>query len=911
MSNRTRVLTDSVKSVNRIMKRQNDDNHATFGIEAVTLSNLAWQVVIADKSKHGLPKLRMINDNIASSIVLEELINTKGIKNFIPESSLCLSTATEVLVNMNLLRANPSYINNKATLDKDQLYQVNEIEKLIEAYENKLNEKEFYDDVRIIKAAISILDGSSSHLDGYEYLQCYFDKKSEIEENLCKLINGNNKPEEYTKPINNKVNYNFVECYGMANEAEYVAQNIIDNGYKFEDVHIYYTSGEYQKLLEMAFKKHDMKVFFTSGQDATSLNYVQIIKGILNWYKGGCKYQDLFYVMNNPLFAFEVVDAEGKKTFRPASDMFFFGIGYGIGWSADRYKEVEEGDYTKDTNKDGEVIPSRKAFRTELLPAFGKLAEDITGVKDAVALFDVLRKFVKEHSYRTNLENRVATPMFDQVANDIRLSSFSLDSLDEILEYVENTIDSAIVGDVTENDSEIVAVTASLVSKPECPSGKYIFAMGLSSKEFDPSISESPAFGDEIREKLFGSTPIGNVTLAKNEIIRNENILETIFNQSYEDGLVTIIRSNADITRDGSDVAASAFYERLRNEKEPKKYTGYFNITNKPLHIKREEIWSGYDVWWEEKGNPIKLQFSKTSLDNFLKCPLSYHYEKDLYISNEEYTAYEPDKWLDSKTKGTLIHRIFELYANNALVGKKVREPFDENDKAFIDAVEIAKNEMLMEKAYPNLEAFKEDLDYCIRIATNYLSYMHEDLANNGWEVCECEIKLDPEKFTRAFSACGKDFEISFTGSIDRLDKKEEDCKTVYRIVDYKTGKSKKAEEMKASTKQHLIYAQYIESIYGEDCVSGFEYQYLGTPGAKKISSAKIGANELKDEIISSTVKAHIDGTESSSDQISEQTLFGEIYVNHNYQAELGIYDEEDKCGYCKYKDLCINGFIK
>jgi len=866
------IVTDSIKSVNRIIRRQNNQGTPTFGVEAITALGLAWQILIEKKSAEGLVPIRLINNNTASAIALEIILKNPSLLSFIPKESVSLATARELLNNINILRTNK--------YNECSVLRLSELLGFIDIYEKNLKERNLYDEPMVLSEAIAMLEEGSVGIDVSEIETCYYQVPSMIEEHFVSLLNPKG---EFKKPENKVAEYEFVKTYGVSNEADYVAKTIIDNRITLGDIEIICDTAVYGSYIKECFTKRGLAFNFTSSVSGSGFNYIQILKNLLDWNLQGCKYEDLFKIMLNPIYGFEF---EGK--INRAASAFFKGISYGIGWGADRYFDVKRPEY----DVSHEIIEGEyyKTFREIELPALGNLAKQLNNASMVVEALDALTAYGNIHKFKRNSENRYTTNALLTLRKSIAAVRIEFSRKEDMFEYLKTELDSISYTQGETND----AVNVSSIYTPACIERKHIFVLGMSAKEFKISVAESPILGDGLRKALFGDTLCGNVSLAENAIEDAEEIVRGFLKSAPEEAKITLISSSADNTRDGSEVATSALFEKLlfeagKTEKDVIKADSYNEITIFDAIIPHDFAWKDYVVNWPAKEELYSKVFSKSSLDALLECPLKYHYEKDLYINKEEYTTYDPGRWLSASETGTLVHRILELYANTFLKGNtNVPENFDRDCKAFIDAVELATKEAESTNAAPNDSVKEKELNDCIEMATSYLTYLHNDLHNSGWVVFSCEEDMELSESTFKFNYNGTDIEIRFSGVIDRIDrKKNEDGTFSYRIQDYKTGKEKTASKMKKETKQHLIYAHYIEKKYA-GTVDSFDYLYL-----------KALLNGV------STWKAEIDSAELSKDVLSsaEQETIYKILAEHNY-TWLGY--DEDKCTYCNYKDICL-----
>ena len=847
----------------------NDAGEVFHGEDVVTALGLAWQFLIEEKSKLGSTSIRLINNNTASAILCEMLLKDKSLLPFIPKESLCLATAKEVLVNMNLLRCNEY----DSSVSGHHKY----LETLIQKYEALLEERSLYDEPKVLKEAVELLSTNKVTHTKAPLKCCYFNKPSMLEEKFVSLLGS---VSEFPKPQNSRADYKFVKIYGVINEADYIAKKIIEDNIPLEDVEVICSSSIYSDYIEKAFSKRGLKYSFESGVTAEGLNTIQLYNGLIDWYLGGCKYRDLFNVMYNPIFAISV---DNKMT--GAGPVFTDGISYGIGWGKDRYYNVERSEYDISHNKT--EYGKNYAFRKTELPKLGDLAGAIDRSSSAIDVFDLLYQYIESHKFPRNLENRYIKTALFNLRKSISAANLSFTDKADMLEYLRNELNSLSYRPSDEGScAEIIDI-----NKPACPDRKNIFVLGLSANEFKISAAESPVLGDDLKKALFGAAPCGNVHLAENAVSEAEEIVRNTLKAAPDEASITILSSDADVLRDSSGVASSALFEKLLKE------TGgtiqeehqYYEITNHDVHVDHDAEWAGFDVIWPAASNPIERNFSKSTLDTLLGCPLRYHYQNELYINQDQYPDYDPSRWLAANESGTLVHKILELYANACLKDNTaVSETFDEHCAEFKAAVMKAAAEADTAKAAPNAAVRDAELEAAVNMAKAYLVVLHKDLHDNGWVVISCEEKISKEECVYSFNTSGTDFTLHFSGSVDRIDRRQiEDGSYVYRIADYKTGS-----KSSTSTKQHSIYAHYVSAKYGAP-VEAFEYCYLKSllngDSKWKISFKK---ESLEGEIISSA---------AGESGMSEQGLLYEIFANHNYEC-LNAPD----CKYCRYEDICL-----
>jgi len=897
----TYIITDSLKNVNTLIRRENYAGRPSHGVESRRAVELAWEIVIAHHSKSDIFTAHLINDNTAAAVLLSLL---KENSLFIPAESLCMATAKEVLTNINLLRA------NAYTTVSDS--RVADLEKLIVSYEQKLKQLNNYDEVLAIKEAKALLEKGDVAPVQEEYKTCYFAKPSTLEREFVKMLNGGVAPADYglrilddsveSKSIDAvRRTKSFVSCYGIVNEVDFVAKTIIEKDYPFEDVEIICDQGIYEPFIAECFAKRRLPYSFSTGISMSGLDEVRLYRDLIKWFEHGCKYEELKPVMHNKRFCFsyeEIDNGEKKKVSKRAARAFMAGIDYGVGWGAERYLDPQQSSYAKQHNFTESEY--EKAFRTELLPELGKLAQNLDSTTNCSKFFNYLFDFVKLHTF-SSAENKYTRPRLENLRKNLAAINLEFETREELLDYLYGELGSLSY----RREDGPASVLISSLKNVTVPERKHIFVIGLSSKEYDVSTAESPVFGDVLRKELFAD-PVsgclsGNATLAEDNRRLADLTIKQTFAYATDNADITLIYSSADVMKDGSEVARSAFYESMMQAcgiEGPEKETHYYEITTTATKIPYKYAWPSFKVEYDPVPSEIELKLSKTRLDELLGCPLKYHYDKELKINSEGYSLYDPGAWLAANEKGIIIHRVLEDYANNILLNKS--DAGDFNEEQFEKSFELAKSEMLNAKAAPSEAILEDECEEYKRIIKIYLEWLHAELKESGWTVHACEYDIEKNSVgSYQFSQDGEkgsfDFDIAFSGAIDRIDRKtDEDGNTVYRIIDYKTGQmdDKKVKQ----TIQHLLYAWYVRRAFAQNGVNaeveGFYYQSLKEI-KQQLKPTETKIDDLTDDFLS-----------------DKKELLYKVYVQHDYLSQVQKDDKTEACRYCMYKDICTKTLL-
>jgi ATP-dependent helicase/nuclease subunit B len=262
-------------------------------------------------------------------------------------------------------------------------------------------------------------------------------------------------------------------------------------------------------------------------------------------------------------------------------------------------------------------------------------------------------------------------------------------------------------------------------------------------------------------------------------------------------------------------------------------------------------------------------------------CPYSFFLQEILNIKSIEEAGYDPNKWLDAATRGTLLHEIFELFYRE-LQQRSEKPSFDQHHSLM---TEIAKSRLEKIKAQVPPPNKKVELQESEEIRESCETFLRIEEGNSEHG--------DPKYFEYTFGVEGSEpacitlpsgtFHLS--GKVDRVDQQKDDS---YHIIDYKTGGTKKYEGeiifRGGRQLQHLLYTLAIENhlSLGEGAVQKSSYFFPTKKGLGK-------AFERKQE-----ESSRINGAD-----ILEKLL---SIIEHGHFT---MTDDEKDCTYCKFKAIC------
>ena len=873
-----------------------------MGFKTISSIDLAIDVINDyNASNDRIEQIKMVSAPISISFI--DKIMRENDYSFCPKESLCKATCLEILSNINFIKLNETLPTFRFSEDD----KIIDLKNIIEKYESKLDEYSLYDECKIYTKARDILKS------GYEYTipndedvsLVFFDDKRCFAETIFLHTLKNRLKKEFTaidpiKFIQEKsINTNAVKCFGVYNEIDYVNNDIAKNKYKFGDVQILYTSDEILPYIKSIFGENGIETNVVSPYSALGNKYLRLILDIAKFAKGGYVYEDLKKVCFN-----RILDIKNIGT------MFLNGINWGIGFKLSQYKDfVTKIDNYKPEN-DGE------AKEVELFKR-----GYIDFIKDLIKVFDInsfnvkdvytsILEFVNKYTKDQNLDKNKIKAKLESMADDFAyIDNFS--DMDSLLEYlIEELEDVKIVDE--ENNSTISVKKLDgffIVNR------KHVYIVGLSSKHYNVSTTESPVLSDEERKEYF-VLDNGNVPLKCDAQMDSENqIMKTISCLDADD--LTFSMSDYS-TLEFMPLAESNLFKKLCDKYMSKLDTknntileinSYNHIVDKDYKFNIDRLISKKcsedteesddetlakptdDGYIDTRDKEFEIRFSKSSLDDFKNCILHYHYAKEAYINEEQYASPKEDEWLAANERGTFAHSVLEKYANECLIDKKVSDKV--NIDKFNEIFEKVKTDTIAEHPIDS-ECIAEDfLSERKNSLLSYLERLHKELSSsdNKWKVLATEqyFGYGDKECIKKYNINDKTFIIRYNGYIDRVDGYEDnDGKLHVRLIDYKTG-SKGGFGFEHTT-QHHIYSLFYNN---DSIVDEFRYEFIFDEIENEGDGViVINGSEMQDPI----------------EHFNLKDKLYDVFVNHNYNVDAidDSYEGGDICRYCNYKDICL-----
>lgn len=931
------VVVQSVKDANRYIRRINKCGEVVKNIKCSTLMETAKDIIMQKLALEGNLKAPDILDSVSSSILMGKILEEKSKEKddfFVPQKSINYETSVRIwniLLQIRMGEVTEEYKNSS----ESKLIQIQDV---IASYEKKLIEQNKYDLCRVYQEAISILEKNNGQLfasaNEYAISDICQERLTAVEKKFWEKLTGGvyeiksfqtitgKSLEECGREEHKKLllqGANFFKGYGIANEVNYVVENIKKQKQNYGDVCVLYTSAEYETFLEAQFGSSRIPCCMTSRQLAADNRYIGFMKSVLRWAKSGYLYSEL-----KP-----VVCAQG--TYR-IMNLFYDEIKKNIGWGLERYKayvdrmsltDAEKADYEKcseqERAKKYEAYEKRKdyiEFLRKLIYVFD--FEDINRVSYKEVynrLLEFVRDIIGNHSDYAVVKNAMyqEIKIFEQMGNAC---------MDEVISMLQKRVNALHWSDSEENNKVVVE---QLTDKVRILDRKYIYLIGMSAAHFGKKSVSSPILSDE-ELGVYLNKNAGFVRFA-NQMERRlaESLYRTLTTCEKEKNLFIGYcgYDTINMRRQAPSVTFLRMLQAVGKAKEEVEAAEYNYLLSQSVRFTEEDVWEGNagekstekkekvsidKKQKEEMEKPKRIKTSVTGIQTLLECPLRYYYQRIRWLAQEEYKMPDADKWLSAAEKGILAHAILEKYIKKWFVGKKKEEflPQLEED-CFKNICEQAVSDMMEECPYTSetIKYFEQSaiIDRC----RSYLEKMHQEFTdgNNEWLVEGCEVPYD--KFYLYFNENGKckkeeaEIELWFNGFIDRLDYRiDQQGIKHYRIIDYKSGKKENLDKKieQGTLVQHIVYAMAIEEEAGE--------KNEGTVVVDEVDYCHLFEEEVNNQLLVCSGNEPL--SEKAEKLIVDTLINSEFNKLEKMKINAGQKDEilsKTDCSYCAYKDVC------
>lgn len=613
-------------------------------------------------------------------------------------------------------------------------------------------------------------------------------------------------------------------------EVENVAQNILDlvknKNYRYKDIAVVSADIEnYSEDIKAIFEEYNIPVFIDEKKDVSQNILMKYIISLLNIYANNYSYESMFSYIKSG-----ILEIPANKIFLLENYVKKWGI-RGSKWYKSDFEFEEKNDIQDEVNK----------TKKQIIEPIIELKKNLSGEKTAKEITKKLYEFIEKNNIQENilkkaeeLEEKEQKEAADGYRAGIKIF---FDVLDEIFMIFENDKMSF------ERYNKILQIGISQSEFGRIPSSfdqvlfgdtdrtktrdiKILFLLGINDGAIPNILKDEGFLNDKDRDRLKEN----NIEIAKNSL---ELLYENQFNiykvlcmpeeklyLSYpvtdKEGkairpsiLITQIKKIFENLTEDSDIIEKKYkittkQATLNNVIE--KYKQYLDGEN------IDEEWENAILWYKQNqkdkitkilkgadytnipeqitaGN-IKeiygknLRTSISRLEQYRKCPFSFHLKYGLKLNEEE------EFKIRSLDTGNFMHEVIdEVFSKIETNQLDVKTISKEELNKIIE--EIINQKLGMSKNYiftssPKFIVLTKRLK---KVVNESIQYIIEQLKNSKFELYGHELEFNEKSELKPMKIdLENGNQVTVTGKIDRIDIAKTENNTYVRIIDYKSS---------------------------------------------------------------------------------------------------------------------------
>ncbi|MBO5560012.1 MAG: PD-(D/E)XK nuclease family protein, partial [Firmicutes bacterium] len=633
------IITDSVKNINRMIRKCNAEDLYKFNIKVMSFSQIAKECAAEKAAESNV--IPQFLENIEYTAIIGRLLGS-GSYGFIQKQNYCFDAYNEILKIINQIRMNRLKGKNE---------KISEINKLIAAYETELENNNEYDVCRMLHEVRKKYDNA-------EFALAFSRKLTLLEKRAAEILSGKSYDDIDKIDMYDKINYDnvdFVEVYGKANEVKAVVDDIAAKAPTLDNVTLYYTADEYENIIAAQFGAHNIPYRFETGVRGLSNDYIRLMYDILLFVKNGWEYKGLECAVLNPAAALGSLSGFDRE----------ISTGYG----RDRYQKYTE-------MHDNKI----QRFLGDLYALFDPACFKSTDVLFN-AFLDLLNKKNAEGEQYTAFDKRVARVSFENTLKYMRI--MPVDSFDSAIDVMLECLEKMRVIYKAPEGAYVSAVRYNGYNMAE---KNFNYIVGLSSRQFLSQQIQSPLLSDIELEEY-----VENPELSRDKNLNKNNSLRQTL-ASNDKARFMLVYSTYDAAEQ-KIMSPASIYINLLAESGKKREDCVYRTSYNHFYGHVEADPRKIDLLLSETAQPAAYEpkrpeeFSASVINELLECSIKFYFEHIKGQPKLEYIRKNPDEWLNAMNKGTFYHKVLELYVENAI--KTGKKEFDAQvfDDAFNTAI--------------------------------------------------------------------------------------------------------------------------------------------------------------------------------------------------------------------------------
>lgn len=613
-------------------------------------------------------------------------------------------------------------------------------------------------------------------------------------------------------------------------ECEQVAQKIYElvknNEYRYRDIAVVMANMDsYVDDIRELFNKYNIPIFIDEKKDVNSCILIKFVVSLFNIFTSNFSYEAMFSYIKSG-----VLDIEEDDIFLLENYVNKWGI-RGSKWYKHDFEYEEKNDFQDKINE----------IRAYIVDPILKLKNDLSGEKTAKDINYKLYEFIEKNNIQKNIlrkadefekmgmisvadEYRAGIEIFFNVLDEIFLifenDKMSFDRYNKILQTgiaksefgkIPSLLDQVLIGDIERSKTKEI---------------KVLFLIGVNDGVIPKIIKDEGFLNDNDRDRLKEN----NIELAKNSVellyenrfniykvltIPTEKLylsysvadkegkalrcsilitqLKKIFPKILEHDNVVNVKNDVSTVEATLDCAIDEYRKYLDDEEIEKEWKDIIlwykrnesfginrilkgaNFSNLPEKISTENIKKMY-------GNSLRTSVSR--LEQYRRCPFSFHMKYGLKLKDEE--KFE----IRSLDTGNFMHEVIDEFFDMVEHMQLDIKLIDENQLKSI-VYEIINRKIGMNKNYifrgsPKFIVLSKRLK---KVVYQSIEYIVEQLKNSKFELYGHEMEFSEKAELKPMKIVLDDKrQVIVTGKIDRVDIAKMNDDTYVRIIDYKSS---------------------------------------------------------------------------------------------------------------------------
>jgi len=947
-------IVPSYQVGHQIGERLAKAGHSWINLHFVTSASLAQQVAGYELSQNGIKQIKTSSATILIDKIFRRLQDSGKLEYFgkLTPSSGVINAVYSAIYSLRMVGIKSKELKPELF---SSLKKGNEVQLLLRAYEGELKNKKLIDLPGLFSLAVNQIENK---IDDQRYFLCFKDLPlSQVEKIFITKIAGERlvlipqdmfygvrrpqclwekgqkeiaapssedredvssdlermpwlfAPYKAPKPFND----NTIELFravGKVNECREVMRKICAEKTILDKVEVVYPSASsYADIFFLLAAKTGLQITFSEGIGVGFTSPGKVFSGLIDWFEGGFKVSDLCHMIESGNLK---LSHTGEKDVPKLQKISGYLKKSGIGWGKDRYISCLK-DLTNRIKND--FLKAQEKKEAEKLQRFE------TDIKNLKKITRVIKKML---SFLPRFEEN------DDKGIDFEALCAGASSFLKAFSTICSELDGAAFASLTSALDETVSMQPSPLLRDEAVKR---LRNGLDQGRFPGSGLQQPVLLDDEKKRI-----------SKDLKSAEESLLENIYSMAALlaslRGRVSLSYASYDLQTERSSFPSSLLLQAYRLFKGDSglDYSALLSSLVEPVGFLTKNTDRALDEidWWlakigggkyflngleavehtfpsldrgifarqnregdrisefegvlnfkAGKSHPImfkNMQVSASRLETLTYCPFKYFLRYLLKVRIPDELEYDPGRWLEAWQRGELIHEIFcdfmkELVKRGEKFSEEIHRPLIQK---IGEKIILRFKDDIPPPSEGIFEVEKNEIFQAIDVFMSVEKKREAEVEPLMFEVLFEGLSLDN------FS----DFPLQLRGRIDRIDRVG---KGKYRVIDYKTGRYSKFQNIKyfggGQVLQHALYALAAEKIL-ED--KGMDIAPKVIESGYSFPTHRGEGNEVIFKEFNRT------DFKTIIDEIVKIMTAGQFVVN-----------PEARCDFCDYADICGSEAVK